>query len=170
MVSITQIKNKLPEEFMDNLYEMFSPGTVDNILRGIAEKRFTTLRVNNLKYNIQDLMKYFKEENIKFEIYKDEEITGAEVTTLINKAINSNQQNEIEKDKKGRYIDNETNSINIDIKFIDDDVTYNIEKIYNNGMDKFLTYYRDIKFKCVDVQYHDKTQKIKYMLFEQITQ
>ena len=111
-----------------------------------------------------------QKENIKFEIYKDEEITGAEVTTLINKAINSNQQNEIEKDKKGRYIDNETNSINIDIKFIDDDVTYNIEKIYNNGMDKFLTYYRDIKFKCVDVQYHDKTQKIKYMLFEQITQ
>ena len=111
-----------------------------------------------------------QKENIKFEIYKDEEITGAEVTTLINKAINSNQQNEIEKDKKGRYIDNATNSINIDIKFIDDDVTYNIEKIYNNGMDKFLTYYRDIKFKCVDVQYHDKTQKIKYMLFEQITQ
>lgn len=111
-----------------------------------------------------------QKENIKFEIYKDEEITGAEVTTLINKAINSNQQNEIEKDKKGRYIDNETNSINIDIKFIDDDVTYNIEKIYNNGMDKFLTYYRDIKFKCVDVEYHDKTQKIKYMLFEQITQ
>lgn len=111
-----------------------------------------------------------QKENIKFEIYKDEKITGAEVTTLINKAINSNQQNEIEKDKKGRYIDNETNSINIDIKFIDDDVTYNIEKIYNNGMDKFLTYYRDIKFKCVDVQYHDKTQKIKYMLFEQITQ
>lgn len=111
-----------------------------------------------------------QKENIKFEIYKDEEITGAEVTTLINKAINSNQQNEVEKDKKGRYIDNETNSINIDIKFIDDDVTYNIEKIYNNGMDKFLTYYRDIKFKCVDVQYHDKKQKIKYMLFEQITQ
>ena len=109
-----------------------------------------------------------QKENIKFEIYKDEEITGAEVTTLINKAINSNQQNEIEKDKKGRYIDNETNSINIDIKFIDDDVTYNIEKIYNNGMDKFLTYYRDIKFKCVDVQYHDKTQKIKYMLLSLI--
>lgn len=111
-----------------------------------------------------------QKENIKFEIYKDEEITGAEVTTLINKAINSNQQNEVEKDKKGRYVDNATNSINIDIKFIDNDVTYNIEKIYNNGMDKFLTYYRDIKFKCVDVQYHDKTQKIKYMLFEQITQ
>ena len=111
-----------------------------------------------------------QKENIKFEIYKDQEITGAEVTTLINKAINSNEQNEIEKDNKGRYIDNEMNSINIDIKFIDDDVTYNIEKIYNKGMDVFLTYYRDIKFKCMEVQYHEKTNKIKYMLFEQTTQ
>ena len=127
-------------------------------------------RIYYLYLNSINNQRIAQKENIKFEIYKDEEITGAEVTTLINKAINSNQQNEIEKDKKGRYIDNETNSINIDIKFIDDDVTYNIEKIYNNGMDKFLTYYRDIKFKCVDVQYHDKTQKIKYMLFEQITQ
>ena len=92
------------------------------------------------------------------------------VTTLINKAIDTNEQNEVKKDNKGRYLDNEVNSINIDIKFIDDDVTYNIEKIFNNGMDKFMNYYRDIKFKCVDVQYHSKTQKIKYMLLEQITQ
>ena len=74
MVSVTQIKNKLPEDFVDNLYEMFSPITVDNIFRGIAEKRYTTLRVNTLKYNIQDLMRYFKDINIKFERvlwYKD---------------------------------------------------------------------------------------------------
>ena len=74
MASITEIKNRLPKEFVDNLYTMFSPGVVDNIFKGIAEKRFTTLRVNTLKYNIQDLMKYFKEINIKFERvlwYKD---------------------------------------------------------------------------------------------------
>ena len=74
MPSITEIKNRLPEEFVDNLYTMFSPGVVDNIFRGIAEKRYTTIRVNTLKYNIQDLMKYFKEINIKFERilwYKD---------------------------------------------------------------------------------------------------
>ena len=29
--------------------------------------RYTSLRVNTIKYNIQDLMKYFKEKNIKFE-------------------------------------------------------------------------------------------------------
>ncbi len=74
MPSITETKNRLPKEFVENLYTMFSPGVVDNIFRGIQEKRYTTLRVNTIKYNIQDLMKYFKEINIKFERvlwYKD---------------------------------------------------------------------------------------------------
>ena len=74
MASVTQIKQKLPNEFVDNLYEMFSPLTVDRILIGMSEKRLTTLRVNTLKYNILDLMNYFKQINIKFERvpwYKD---------------------------------------------------------------------------------------------------
>ena len=74
MPSITETKNRLPKEFVDNLYTMFSPGVVDNIFRGMQEKRYTTLRVNTIKYNIQDLMRYFKEINIKFERvlwYKD---------------------------------------------------------------------------------------------------
>ena len=111
-----------------------------------------------------------QKENIKFEIYKDENIEGSQLTTLINKAVDSNIQNEVETDKTGKYIDNEENSINIDVKFIDDDITYNIEKIYNGGMSTFLAFYGDIIFKCKDVQYHDKTHKVKYMLFEQITQ
>ena len=126
--------------------------------------------VSYLYLNNINKQRIAQKENIKFEIYKEQEVTGAELTTLINKAIDTNEQNEVKKDNKGRYLDNEVNSINIDIRFIDDDVTYNIEKIFNNGMDKFMNYYRDIKFKCVDVQYHSKTQKIKYMLLEQITQ
>ena len=43
-----------------------------------------------------------QKENIKFEVYKDQEIYGAEVSTLINRAMDSNQKNEIEKDKNGR--------------------------------------------------------------------
>ena len=111
-----------------------------------------------------------QKENSKFEMYKDKEITGTEVTTLANKFEDYNQQNKIEKDNKGKYIDNGENSLNIDIKFIDDDVTYNIETIYNKGINTFLAYYREIKFKCNEVRYHSKTGKIKYMLFEQITQ
>ena len=111
-----------------------------------------------------------QKENIKFEIYKDENIDGSKLTTLINKAIDLNMRNEVKKDNKGKYVDNGENSINIDVKFIDNDSVFNIEKIYNGGMATFLSYYGDIIFKCNDVQYHEKTGKVKYMLFEQVTQ
>ncbi len=111
-----------------------------------------------------------QKENLKFEMYIDKEITGTEITTLANKVVDYNEQNKIEKDNKGKYVDNGVNSINIDIKFIDNDVTYNIEKLYDSGINKFLAYYGDITFKCSEVQYHSKTNKIKYMMFEQITQ
>ena len=111
-----------------------------------------------------------QKENAKFEMYKDKEIQGIELTTIINKAIDSNEKNTISKDNEGKYIDNGKDSINIDIKFIDDDVIYNIEKIYDKGTDNFLQYYRYIMFKCNEVRYHSSTGKIKYMLFEQITQ
>lgn len=67
MISINELKHRLPQDFMNNIYETYSPHVVDDILVGILSKRYTTLRVNTMKYNIQDLMKYFKEKNIKFE-------------------------------------------------------------------------------------------------------
>lgn len=115
------------------------------------------------EYNIS------QKENAKIDVYIEKEIQGIDLTTIINQVIDQNEKNEIEKDQEGNYIDNEKNSINIDIQFIDSDVIYNIEKIYNAGVDTFLSYYRNITFKCVDVQYH-KTGHIKYIKFEQITQ
>lgn len=74
MLSITEAKNRLPQDFINELYENYSPLMVDKILIGMNNTRYTSLRVNTIKYNIQDLMKYFKEKNIKFERvpwYKD---------------------------------------------------------------------------------------------------
>lgn len=67
MISVSEIKRRLPEKFIDELYEMYSPVTVDKILLGMTDDRYLTLRVNTIKYNIYDLMKYFRERNIKFE-------------------------------------------------------------------------------------------------------
>lgn len=67
MLSIREMRNRLPKEFMDFLYEKYTPVKVDQILLGMTDERYTTLRVNTLKYDIQNLMKYFKERNIKFE-------------------------------------------------------------------------------------------------------
>ena len=67
MLSILDLKRKLPRDFVDELYEQYTPITVDKILTGMLGERNTTLRVNSIKYNIQELMKYLREKNIKFE-------------------------------------------------------------------------------------------------------
>ncbi len=109
-------------------------------------------------------------ENKQFESYDNQEIYGAELTTIINKAMDNNKNNEVPKDDKGKYINDDKNSIQINIKMLDNEKVYAMETLYYGGMDKFVQYYNEIKFKCTKVEYHKVTNKVKYMLFEQITQ
>ena len=107
---------------------------------------------------------------MEFESYLNQEIYGNDLATVINRAVDNNSKNNVEKTNKGIYIDNEANSISIEIKFTDNDSVYKMETLYNSGMQNFINYYNRIKFKCTDIKYHNSTKKVKYMLFEQITQ
>ena len=109
-------------------------------------------------------------ENNQFESYYNQEFYGADVATIVNKAYDSNLTNSVQRDDSGNFIENDTTSIKIDLKMLDIDETYNMETIYKGGMDKFVQYYGSIKFKCTKIEYHNKTQKVKYMLIEQITE
>ena len=108
--------------------------------------------------------------NLEFESYLNQEIYGNDLATVINRAVDNNSKNNVEKTNKGIYIDNEANSISIEIKFTDNNSVYKMETLYNSGMQNFINYYNRIKFKCTDIKYHNSTKKVKYMLFEQITQ
>lgn len=111
-----------------------------------------------------------KRENYEFDSYYQKEIFGTELTTIINKAFDRNTNNEVQKDNKGKYIDNNTNSIKIDIKMLDNDKIYDMETLQGGSMEKFVEFYNQIQFKCVEIKYHNSTKKVKYLLFEQITQ
>ena len=67
MISIQEMKKRLPKEFMKNLSEMFSPIVIDRIVAGMINDRYTTLRVNTIKYTALKFIQYCKEHNIKFE-------------------------------------------------------------------------------------------------------
>lgn len=110
-----------------------------------------------------------KKTNLEFENYLNVEVYGTDLITVMNRAIDNNERNEVEKNSKGIYIDNGTNSISIEIKITDNDTLYQMETFNKNGMQQFLTYYSGIKFKCTNIEYHQSTKKVKYMLFEQIT-
>ena len=110
-----------------------------------------------------------KKANLEFENYLNEEIYGTDLSTVINRAIDSNEKNAVEKNNKGIYLNNDKNSISIEVKMNDNDSIYQMETFYKNGMQNFLNYYGNIKFKCTDIKYHKTTNKVKYMLFEQIS-
>jgi len=107
-------------------------------------------------------------ENAEFEKYTDKEIDGLDIATIINKAVDKNIKNEIEKDENGIFIQNDTNSIQIEIYMKDNETTYKIEQFYNAGTEQFAQYYRNINFKCSKIEYHKSTGKVKYILFEQL--
>ena len=74
MLSVLEVKRKLPNVFIDKLYENYTPLTVDKILAGMCGERSTTLRVNTIKSNVQEVMNILKQNGIKFERvpwYKD---------------------------------------------------------------------------------------------------
>ena len=106
--------------------------------------------------------------NREYEQYLDKEIIGIELATIIDKTINYNQKNEIQKDEKGFYIDNGENSIKIDIKMITIDKTFAMESIYNRGMTDFVQNFNLIKFKCSNIEYHKQTGKVSKITFEQL--
>ena len=100
--------------------------------------------------------------NLKYEEYLQKQVYGADIATVINKAINDNKIENLTKEDE-KYI-------NIEIKIIDleEEKIFQMESFYNGGIDKFVQYYNFIQFKCTNVKYASNG-KINYMLFEQIT-
>ena len=109
-----------------------------------------------------------KMENAEYEKYMNHEIYGIDLATLINKAVDQNVKKEIEYDDKENFISNDKDSIHIEIYMQDNENTYKMEMIHNAGIEQFVQYYGNIKFKCSKTEYHKKTGRIKYMLFEQL--
>lgn len=111
-----------------------------------------------------------KENNQKYEIYLDKEVFGTDVTTVINKAIDDNERREIPKDEKGFFIQNDTNSIKVELIMLNGDnkETYQMETLNKVGLSGFIKNFNLINFKCSKIEYHDKTKLISKIIFEQI--
>ena len=125
------------------------------------------LSVIGTKYlNYKEEKKLIQEYNLEYEVYLNQEITGRELTTAINRAVDNNEKNSVPKDEKGFYIDDDNNSIKIEIKILDNDTTYQMETLYNGGMENFIQYYGDINFNCNQIDYNSKG-KVNHIVFEQ---
>ena len=110
------------------------------------------------------------EENRYYQQLLNKEITGTELSSVINKVIDSNKKNELSLDDKKLYIENDENSIVIEINFKYEDGIKTIrgERIFNGEIHNFISHYGNIKFKCSKLEYHDSTKKVKKIYIDEI--
>lgn len=120
----------------------------------------------NMQAETRKITKY----NLEYETYLNKEVLGTDVVSVMNKAINQNEKNDIQKDEKGYYIENNENSIKIYLEMITIEKTYPMEEFYNNGMVNFVQNFNLINFKCTSIEYHQRTGKIKQMMFEELAE
>jgi len=103
----------------------------------------------------QAQLKEIKFFNAEYELYRNKEVLyGTDIVTIINKAINSNEKNGIPKNEKGYYIDNENNSIKVDVYMSINKSTYEMETISKVGITNFIANFNLTQFKCSGIEYH----------------
>ncbi len=104
----------------------------------------------------QALFNEVKTFNSEYEIYENKDtLYGTDIATIINKAINHNEKNKIQKDEKGYYIDDGKDAIKVDIYMSMNDTTYEMETIAKVGVSGFISNFNLIEFKFKSIEYHE---------------
>jgi len=109
--------------------------------------------------------KKIAEYNLGFTQYTEKDITGVDVTTVINKAIDNNEQYSIEKNEKSVYKDDKKYSVQVFIKVVKDGEYYPMEAFYLAGITDFTKAYAGAIFKTKNIEYHENG-RISKIFFE----
>ena len=119
-------------------------------------------------YNYQMSVIKANRANSEFEKYTNNSILGSSLMTLINKVIDNNEKNNVPKDDNDLYINDDKNSIIIEVKFLEADQIFRMEAISKLGPEEFIKNYNTMSFQCIKKEYHKKTNSISYLYFEQV--
>lgn len=109
-----------------------------------------------------------KKFNSNYEFYNKDDLNGIDITTVINKATDNNEKNNIAKDENGYYILDDEYSIEIYVVLFNGDETntYQMEKFNKVGISRFTSAFATATFKCTKIKYHESTGRIASMFFE----
>lgn len=118
----------------------------------------------------QDDEKALKQINAEYEQYLGKVVYGTDVTTLINKAIdnNNNPKYNIQKDENGLYINDNKYCIKIELNMVTVEKVYQMEQIYNAGITEFVKNFNLVTFKCDKIEYHKETGRISKIVFTEL--
>ena len=121
-----------------------------------------------LLYNYKKDVIYAQNFNKQYESYYQKTIVGTDLATVMNKAMDYNQKNDIAKDSNDRYYRETEKSILIEVKFLEKEKIVRMEDILLGDMENFIHFYRQANFKCTKIEYHSENNQVKNLYFEQI--
>lgn len=129
-----------------------------------------TLNISNNVTKMNAISNFNKE----FEKFKEKTLYGADVLTIINKAIENNKENNIQRDDEGNFIEDDNYSIKVDLVLLSKDKEENIketvhpmEKLEKVGLDGFISSFSITKFEFKDIKYNSNG-KISKITIKQI--
>lgn len=114
-------------------------------------------------YSYNERLKATEKNNKNYQSYYNVEVLGSDVGSLINKILDTNSKNNIQKDENGKEI-----SISVTIKFLELDKNISIEAIEKQGVDRFIKNFGAETFKCTEIEYYPDAKGVKSMHFEQV--
>ncbi len=118
-------------------------------------------------YNYRRTQANIAQYNKQYESWYSKQILGTDFISIINKTIDNNEKNDIQKDENNIYIEDNEKSVKIYVKFLESDNIFDMEAISNNGIENFIQNYATFSFKCTKIDYH-KNGNVKSLFFEEI--
>ena len=108
-----------------------------------------------------------RKENGEYEYYIGRTIYGTDITTVINKAMNTNKKFEVPKDENGFYITDGKCSMKVYLEMIGREEVFAMEKIDALGSSQFAELFNTSQFEAKEVKYHENTGRIAEITFIQ---
>lgn len=112
--------------------------------------------------------------NAQFEEFSGKQIYGTDVLSIINGAIDNNEKNNIEKDDQGYFIENDENSVKVEITLLSTnedneqiEVTRQMEALEQVGLDNFVSAFGITSFECTSIEYNS-IGRVSKILIKQV--
>lgn len=116
----------------------------------------------------QSVLQGVKKFNYQFEQYFDKEIYGADVVTIMSKAIDNNNQYNIARNEENKFVEDNKNCLKVMIRFKDVDKTFDMESIEKAGIEGFMQNFSKSTFKIIEYKYNEESKRIGKIVIEEI--
>lgn len=101
--------------------------------------------------------------NKQFEQYNGKSMYGTDVLTIINRALDNNEEYDIPRDDEGFFVENNVQAVYVDLILLSKgnsgeeiEVEYKMEQLEKVGLEEFVASFNLTAFHCETIEYNSE--------------